>query len=147
DGTDRRVTLPRPIAPGERLTLSLRWRSVLPRLQVRSGFVGDFHFAGQWFPKLARLEPDGVWAHFAFDPLSEFYADFGAYDVTLDVPERMIVGATGHLVSDLRADGRRRLRYQVDNVHDFAWTAWPDFRERHERIANVDVHLLYPPGH
>ncbi len=30
--------------------------------------------------------PDGSFAHFAFHPQSEFAADFGAYDVTLDVP-------------------------------------------------------------
>jgi len=147
DGTDRRLPLPKPIAPGEQLTLEVRWTSVLPALRVRTGFSGDFHFAGQWFPKLARLEPDGQWAHFAFDPLSEFYADFGAYDVSLDVPEEMVVGATGHLLSDARAGGRRTLRYQADGVHDFAWTAWPEFRQRDERIGSVAVHLLYPPGH
>jgi hypothetical protein len=59
----------------------------------------------------------------------------------------MVVGATGHLVSESRAGGRRSLRYQVESVHDFAWTAWPRFREQHERIDGVDVHLLYPPGH
>ncbi len=147
DGTDRRLPLPQPIAPGQELTLDVRWSSVLPELSIRTGFVGDFHFAGQWFPKLARLEPDGTWAHFAFDPLSEFYADYGDYDVTLDVPEQMVVGATGHLRSQSRAPGRRALRYQADSVHDFAWTAWPRFRRRDERIAGIDVHLLYPPGY
>ena len=147
DGTDRRLPLPQPIAPGETLTLDVRWTSVLPELSIRTGFVGEFHFAGQWFPKLARLEPDGQWAHFAFDPLSEFYSDYGDYDVTLDVPEQMVVGATGHLNSESRAPGRRALRYQADSVHDFAWTAWPRFRQREERIAGIDVHLLYPPGY
>jgi len=147
DRTDRRLALPEPIAPGEHLTLELRWTSVLPGLRARTGFDGDFHFAGQWFPKLARLEPNGEWAHFAFDPLSEFYADFGVYDVSLNVPAEMVVGATGHLMSESRAGDRRTLRYHADSVHDFAWTAWPEFRQRHERIAGVDVHLLVPPGH
>jgi hypothetical protein len=147
DGTDRRLPLPRPIAPGESLTLDVRWTSLLPELSIRTGFIGDFHFVGQWFPKLARLEPDGEWAHFPFDPLSEFYSDYGNYDVTLDVPEQMVVGATGHLSSESRSAGRRTLRYQVDSVHDFAWTAWPLFRQREERIAGIDVHLLYPPGY
>jgi len=147
DGTDRRVPLPGPIEPGATLTLEVRWTSVLPALRDRTGFSADFHFVGQWFPKLARLEPDGSWSHFAFHPQGEFYADFGAYDVTLDVPEAMIVGATGHRVSDQAGAGRRTLRYQAENVHDFAWTAWPDFREQRERIDGIDVHLLYPPGH
>jgi hypothetical protein len=147
DGTDRRLALPQPIAPGAHLTLELRWTSVLPGLAIRTGFSGDFHFAGQWFPKLARLEPNGEWAHFSFDPLAEFYADFGVYDVSLNVPEQMVVGATGQLLSESRAGGRRTLRYHADSVHDFAWTAWPQFQARTERMAGVDVHLLYPPGH
>ncbi|HKO94836.1 MAG TPA: M1 family aminopeptidase [Polyangiaceae bacterium] len=147
DGTDRRVALPGPIEPGGTLTLDVGWTSVLPALRDRTGFSGNFHFVGQWFPKLARLEPDGTWAHFAFHPQGEFYADFGTYDVTLDVPSAMIVGATGHRLSEASEAGRRTLRYQAENVHDFAWTAWPDFREQHERIDGVDVHLLYPPGH
>jgi hypothetical protein len=147
DGTDRRLPLPAPIAPGESLTLDVSWTSVLPELSIRTGFVGDFHFAGQWFPKLARLEPDGQWAHFPFDALSEFYADYGDYDVTLDVPEQMVVGASGHLASEQRAAGRRALRYRADSVHDFAWTAWSRFRQREEQIAGTAVHLLYPPGY
>src|SRR6187549_3804298 len=51
----------------------------------RTGYSGGFHFVAQWFPKLARLEPDGTFAHFAFHPQSEFYADFGRYDVSLEV--------------------------------------------------------------
>jgi len=43
----------------------------------------------QWFPKIARLEPNGRWQHFPFYHLSEFYADFGTYDVTLEVPAGM----------------------------------------------------------
>jgi hypothetical protein len=146
DATDRRLPLPRAIAPGETLTIDLAWESVLPDLVERTGVSRDYLFIGQWFPKIARLEPSGSWAHFPFHPQAEFYADFGDYDVTLDVPEAMIVGATGRRVSDVVSDGRRRIRQVAQGVHDFAWTAWPGFERREERIAEVDVHLLYPPG-
>jgi hypothetical protein len=146
DATDRRVPLPRPVAPGESLTLELGWEAVLPDIVERTGVSRDFHFVGQWFPKLARLEPDGTWAHFAFHPHAEFYADFGDYDVTLDVPEAMVVGSTGRRVSESVEGGRRRLRQRADSVHDFAWAAWPAFERREERIGEVDVHVLYPPG-
>jgi hypothetical protein len=119
---------------------------VLPDIVERTGVSRDFHFVGQWFPKIARLEPDGTWAHFAFHPHAEFYADFGDYDVTLDVPEAMVVGATGRRVSESVEGGRRRLRQRADSVHDFAWAAWPAFERREERIGEVDVHVLYPPG-
>lgn len=147
DGTDRRVPLPRAIAPGEALTLELAWDSTLPGIVERTGVSGDFYLVGQWFPKIARLEPDGSWAHFPFHPHAEFYADYGDYDVSLDVPEAMIVGATGRRVSERVEAGRRLLRHQQGSVHDFAWTAWPAFERRDESIDGVDVHLLYPPGH
>lgn len=146
DTTDRRLALPRPIAPGESLTLELGWEALLPDIVERTGVSRDFHFVGQWFPKIARLEPDGSWAHFPFHPHAEFYADFGDYDVTLDVPEAMVVGATGRRVSESVEEGRRRLHQRADSVHDFAWTAWPGFERREERIGDVDVHVLYPPG-
>jgi peptidase M1-like protein len=147
DETDRRVALPSPVAPGAGLTLEIAWQAILPEIVERTGFSRDFYFVAQWFPKLARLEATGEWAHFAFHPHAEFYADFGDYDVTLDVPSDMIVGATGRRTSETRVGERRIIVQRAQAVHDFAWTAWPRFQERHERILETDVHLLYPRGH
>src|SRR5688572_15556094 len=76
DETDRRVQLPASVGPGEALTLDVTWTALLPDIVERTGHSRDFHFAGQWFPKLARLEANGEWAHFAFHPHAEFYSDF-----------------------------------------------------------------------
>ncbi len=145
DETDLRVPLPSPLEPGQTLDLLLEFEDQLPELVERSGFVGSFHFMGQWFPKLARLLPGGGFAHFAFHAQSEFYADFGDYDVTLDVPSGFQVGATGSRVRESTAKGRTQLGYHAENVHDFAWTAWDRFETRSERIAGTQVTVLYPP--
>jgi len=147
DETDIEVPLPVPLEPGARLTLEVEFDAQLPSIVERTGHAGSFHFAGQWFPKLAKLEPDGEFAHFPFHAQAEFYADFGRYDVTLDVPAGFAVGATGERVSDVVRGARRELRYVAEPVHDFAWTAWDRFRERRERVAGVDVTLLTPEGH
>jgi hypothetical protein len=147
DRTDLRVPLPTAVEPEAELTLEVEFVSKLPSLVERTGFSGNFHFAGQWFPKLARREPDGAWRHFAFHPQAEFYADYGSYQVSLDVPEAMRVGATGARVSERVEKGRRVVRHVAEGVHDFAWTAWDGFSVRHERVDGVDVELLYPAGH
>lgn len=146
DETDVRVPLPRPVAAGETVNVDIEWTSQLPEVVERTGYDHDFHLVGQWFPKLARREPDGTWVHFPFNAQSEFYADFGSYDVTLDVPDAAVVGATGVLVETRRQGGRRKERYTIDSVHDFAWTAWPEFVERRESVDGVAVRLLYPKG-
>jgi peptidase M1-like protein len=145
DETDLRVPLATPLEPGQTLDLALEFEAQLPELIERTGFVGSFHFMGQWFPKLARLLPDGTFAHFAFHAQSEFYADFGDYDVSLDVPRGFRVGATGTRTREAEASGRTRLGYHAENVHDFAWTAWDRFESRSERIAGTQVTVLYPP--
>jgi len=147
DETDIRVELPRAVAPGEAITIDLAWDADLPSLALRTGHHGSFHMVGQWFPKIARLEPDGRWAHFPYHRLSEFYADFGAYDVTVDVPERFAVGATGRLVEERRADGRAIRRFVQEDVHDFAWTAWDRFRELRATTGDgVAIRCLFPEG-
>jgi hypothetical protein len=148
DETDIRVPLPEPVAPGASIALDVAFESRLPSIMLRTGYLGDFHMAGQWFPKLARLEPDGRWAHFPFHRLSEFYADFGAYDVTVDTPEAVIVGATGELQGEVRAGGRVARRFVQADVHDFAFTAWKGFRELTATSdEGVALRVLYPPDH
>jgi hypothetical protein len=146
DETDARVPLPRDVAPGEAIDLDVAFEDHLPVVIERTGYRGHFHMVGQWFPKLARLEPSGAWAHFPFHHLSEFYADFGTYDVTLDVPAAYTLGATGPAVESRLEGGRRIERHVQSDIHDFAWTAWDRWQSRRETIAGVAVTVLYPPG-
>lgn len=147
DETDVRVPLPAPLPPGQRLTLDLEFDVQLPEVIERTGYVEDYHFVAQWFPKLAALMPDGTFAHFTFHPHSEFFADFGRYDVTLDVPANHVVGATGSCEQAPAPTGRRALRCRAEDVHDFAWTSWSGFEERRETASGVEVRVLAPPGH
>lgn len=146
DETDVRVPLPREIAPGEAITLDVVFDDKLPSVLERTGYEGSFHFAGQWFPKIARLEDDGTWAHFPFHHLAEFYADYGTYDVTIDVPETFVIGASGPTVSSTVTGGRRVERHVQSDIHDFAWTAWDRWQTQTESVDGVAVTLLHPPG-
>jgi Peptidase family M1 domain len=147
DETDLRVPLPREVQPGDTIALDVAWDEKLPTVLERTGYDGSFHLVAQWFPKIARLEPGGRWAHFPFHRLSEFYADFGAYDVTLDVPQSFILGATGPAIESRVEKGRRIERHVQADIHDFAWTAWDQWQTAAETIDGVQVTLLYPPNY
>jgi hypothetical protein len=147
DETQMRVALPEPVPPGEEQVLFVRFRSQLPPLFARSGYVEDFHMVAQWFPKLAKLEPDGTWATFPYHGLGEFYADFATYDLTVVAPDGFVVGASGRQVSDHHRGTHRVRRFRARWVHDVAFVAWPHFRERTERMGDVLVRVLHPPGH
>lgn len=147
DETDVRVPLPREVAPNETITLDVAFDDKLPNVVARTGYAGSFHMVGQWFPKIARLEPDGRWAHFPFHKLAEFYADYGSYDVTLDVPESFTIGATGAAASSQIENGRRIERHVQNDVHDFAWTAWDKFDVLRDSYDGVAITALFPRGY
>jgi hypothetical protein len=150
DETVLSVPLPSPVPPRGQIELAIAFRSKLPRVFARTGFVRDFHLAGQWFPKIGVYEPAGMrgrarggWNCHAFHANSEFYADYGTYDVTFTVPSSYVVGASGKRISQTRAGDRATYRYLAENVHDFAWTADPRFRV-HE--FTFDPSRDVPPG-
>jgi hypothetical protein len=154
DRTVAEVLLPRPVRPGETLSVSMDFLSRLPRVSVRTGYKDDFFFVAQWFPKLGVLEEDG-WNCHQFHASSEFFANFGNYDVSIDVPARFRgkVGATGRKVDERETSlGRVLYRFRQDGVHDFTWTADPAFRVledtfREAGIGDVRLTLLLQPEH
>ncbi len=146
DETVLAVPLPSPVPPRGQITLDIAFRDKLPRVFARTGYVRDFFLVGQWFPKIGVYEPAGLrgrsaggWNCHAFHANSEFYADFGSYDVTITAPSRFVVGATGKKVAESRTGDRTMYRFHQDDVHDFAWTADP-------RYVVVDFPFT-PPGH
>jgi hypothetical protein len=128
--------LPRPLAPGESIDVAIEFEGQLPSVFARTGKHGDYALGGQWFPKIAvfedadhggRSEPG--WNCHQYHPHSEFYADFGEYDVTLTLPARYQgkIGATGRLVDEWRDGDKVSVRFVQDKVHDFVWTGDPNF--------------------
>lgn len=133
DRTVIRVPLSQPLAPGQRITLNLKFTSRLPRVFARSGYWNSFALVAQWFPKIGVWEQIGErratkagWNCHQYHAHSEFYADFGAYDVNLTVPVayKDKIGATGKLKSTHEnQDGTITYNFCQQDVHDFAWTA------------------------
>ncbi|HEX9148431.1 MAG TPA: M1 family metallopeptidase [Thermoanaerobaculia bacterium] len=154
DRTSAEVQLPRPVNPGETISVSIDFRSRLPRVSTRTGWKGDFFLVAQWFPKIAVLEEKG-WNCHQFHASSEFFADFGDYDVSIDAPARYRgkVGATGVKVEERDLPGERVLaRFKQESVHDFAWTADPNYLViddlfREPGVADTPIHLFLEPEH
>jgi len=129
DQTVMRVSLPEPLPPGETVSLEIIFQSKLPQVFARSGYKGNFFMVGQWFPKIGVWE-NGAWNCHQYHSNSEFYADFGVFEVELTLPEDFVVGATGKQVKEVEnSDGTMTYTYYQEKVHDFAWTACPDFVE------------------
>jgi hypothetical protein len=150
DQTVLAVPLTTDVQPNETIEIQVEWTSKIPRPFARTGYVDDNYFIAQWFPKLGVLEDRG-WNTHQFHAATEFYSDFGVYDVRITVPRGFVVGASGRetLRTD-NADGTTTHRYRGEDIHDFAWTASPRVVElvrtfEHPTLPAVDIRLLMQP--
>ncbi|MDQ6646038.1 MAG: M1 family peptidase, partial [Pseudomonadota bacterium] len=133
DQTVVEMALPQAVPAGGTLSLDIDFHDQLPRVVERTGWFGDFHLVGQWFPKIAVLELPGErgasaprWNAHEFHFHSEFYADYGNYDVKLTVPKGYTVGAVGQEQGAPVNDGNKVTYHFVQHdVEDFAWVAAP----------------------
>lgn len=159
DHTVMRLDLPTPVAPGASTTFDIDFLTQLPRVVARTGYFGSFHLVAQWFPKIAVLELPGErgataprWNAHEFHQQSEFYADFGHFDVRLTVPKEYVVGATGEAQgAPVEKNGWTTHHFVQGDVHDFAWTAdkrsAPPLRDSWTGPGSpvVAITVLYPP--
>ncbi|HOC87992.1 MAG TPA: M1 family metallopeptidase [bacterium] len=148
DKTVLRLLLPRSLPPGETITLRLAFTAKLPEPPMaRTGIKKEFVMAGQWFPKIGVYE-NGAWNCHQFHANSEFYADFGVYNVNITVPRDYIVGATGlcYATTD-NPDSTITHRFHAEDVHDFAWTASPDFIVLNGQSQDVEIRALIQKDH
>jgi hypothetical protein len=172
-----RVTLARPIPPGATATFEMAFEAQVPLQTRRSGRdsrEGIDYTMTQWYPKMAAY--DGLGWH--ADPYvgREFYAPFGTFDVRITLPADYLVGATGVLQNPeavghgydqppdagLTTTGPAARggavpdsltwHFRADDVHDFAWSADPDYLHvRHlatgvpGRDEPVRLHFLVQP--
>jgi hypothetical protein len=146
------LKLPQAIAPGGFVQFKIAFHDQMPETQARSGWKRDFVLGGQWFPKV------GVWWHggwncHQYHATTEFFADFGVYDVKLTLPQFEVVGASGVKVSEVNnPDSTKTLTYHGDDIHDFAWTASPRYKVKEDgvyqaQMGPVQMHILMQPAH
>ncbi len=94
DSTVVGFPLPAGLEPGATTVVRFDWEarpSTTPRRQGRSGRHYDF---AQWYPRIAVYDTDG-WHAQPLLPQGEFFGEFALYDVTIDVAEDQVIGATG----------------------------------------------------
>ena len=124
DDTVLIVPLPKPAAPGDILEININFKTKLPHAFARSGFHGGYTVISQWFPKLGVLEEAG-WNCHAYHANSEFYSDFGVYDVEIHAPRAQVIAAVGESTDPVH-DGV--WHFHAEDVHDFAFAADPSFK-------------------
>ena len=158
DHTVVRLDLPTPVAPSASTTLDIDFIDQLPRVIARTGWFGSFHMVAQWFPKIGVLELPGErgaiaprWNVHEFHLHSEFYADWGEYDVRITVPRGFQVASAGSEVSPPSTESEQvTYHFAQGDIHDFSWMAVDNYEPplqatyRGAGSPEVAVKVFYP---
>ncbi len=152
DQTVFSVRLPQPVAPGQSLDLVIAFSAQVPRPISRAGITKGYYFIAQWFPKLGVFQ-DWTWNCHQYHSSSEYFADYGTYNVKITIPSSMIIGATGEHREEVdNGDGTTTHHFHQHSVHDFAWVTSPDLLRHTENYAfapgkTTEITLLLQPYH
>ena len=158
-GTILRVVLAKPLLPKKSTTITFDFNGQVPvqiRRSGRDSQEGIAYSMTQWFPKVAAYDHEG-WHP---DPYvgREFYGEWGDYDVRLTLDSSYTVAASGALENAAsighgyaaltkpkkRMDGKLEWHFIAKDVHDFGWSADPDYTHLTAQVPGGPLlHFIY----
>lgn len=155
DRTVFKIKLPGKLMPKDSVILNFEFEVKLPKIIARTGYERDYFFIAQWFPKIGVYEPAGMryakrgaWNCHQFHANSEFYSNFGTYDVYITLPQEYVVGSGGKLMDKKEdAKGLTTWYFRAEDIVDFAWTASKRYKVAEKQWNHVKIQLLYQPEH
>ena len=97
-GTNMYVRLSAPLESGASVTFETEWSYIIPLTLRRTGVYDStsYHVA-YWYPQVSVYDDVYGWDTMDYTFQTEFYNNLGNYDVTITIPERFNVWATGVL--------------------------------------------------
>ena len=155
DETVLSIPLEMPLLPGEVIELDMNFDVKLPRTIVRSGYgPRDFFLFVHWFPQVCVYEPkvDGNWGwnSHQFMPGTEFFSDFGDYNVEIYASDHLVIGGSGCKIFSgkvLGTIGEQLVRFQAYDLIDFGWVAYPEYETYTSTYGDTDIEILMVPEH
>ena len=155
DETVLSIPLEMPLLPGEVIELDMNFDVKLPRTIVRSGYgPRDFFLFVHWFPQVCvyELKVDGNWGwnSHQFMPGTEFFSDFGDYNVEIYASDHLVIGGSGCKTFSgkvLGTIGEQLVRFQAHDLIDFGWVAYPEYETYTSTYGDTDIEILMVPEH
>ena len=160
-GTIMEVSLNKPLLPGKSTVFDMNFLTQVPKIIRRAGrnnAEGIDYSMAQWYPKLCEYDQRG----WHTDPYigREFYGVWGDFDVTIHIDKKYTVASTGELQNpenipadkgyptvksrNIPADSKLTWHFKAQNVHDFSWSADPDYiHDIIEVNPELNLHFFY----
>ncbi|MDP1676288.1 MAG: M1 family metallopeptidase [Bacteroidota bacterium] len=100
DETLMETELPSSLLPNTSTTITVTWRYDIPKdPSLRTGRSGNDFGISQWYPQIAVYDDQRGWNRTPYLGISEFYLEYGNWDVEITVPKNFVIASTGTLTN------------------------------------------------
>jgi Peptidase family M1 domain len=142
------VTLPKPVGPGESVTVELDYTMNLPNKQGRWGYWDGVTFLNEWLPTLAYYDEAG-WQPTVFVPWHQpFFKEAGIYTARITVPSGEKVAVSGPVRSVTpRADGWVDVETAPCPLRDFTLLSSARYQDHTVEVDGVTINVMAMPEH
>lgn len=97
-GTNRFVSLNKPLLPHDSVKLNINWHFEVSKQSGREGMIDSTTFyLAYFYPRVSVYDDYNGWDTLPFLDAQEFYNDFNDYTLKVSVPPNYLVWATGTL--------------------------------------------------
>ncbi|HJW17899.1 MAG TPA: M1 family metallopeptidase [Flavisolibacter sp.] len=138
-----KLLLPKPLAPGQEITISTPFHVKLPFNFSRGGYDGQTFQVSQWYPKPAVYDQNG-WHPMPYLDQGEFYSEFGSFDVRITLPADYVVASTGNLQNREELDWMTARNDTSDTSP--ARMAHPKIKSSGKRKPKTTINRPLPPS-
>lgn len=159
-----KITLNKALLSGQKCVISTPFLVKIPDVFSRFGHSGNTYNITQWYAKPAVYDANG-WNAMPYLNQGEFYSEFGKFTVNITIPKNYVVASTGVLNDKYEVLFRnmkgkntgvientycktpmKTLRFEQNNIHDFAWFASKNFGIRYSNIEiggkTIDTYIF-----
>ncbi len=167
EGTILSADFPSPLPPGGKTTFEIEFNEKIRKRLGRAGYIKDHYDIAQWYPKIAVYDKNG-WHPDQFRK-GEFYGEFCNFDIYITLPDKYVIAATGVPVSGdpgwkknrsgknrqdsfpapteniekVVSAGNKTVHFRARKVHDFAWSANPEFVVQDTTWHDIHIMSFY----
>jgi len=142
NGTLMNIDLASGLQPNLEINIKLKFELTIPRAIVRFGRDGHGNYLlSHWYPILCGYQK-GHLVDGEYHANSEFFSNFGFYDVTLKLPSNFITGTTGTLNLLENSDSLAVWNATADSVIDFAFACGRNFERFQADTLGIGITYL-----
>jgi hypothetical protein len=140
------ITPETPLAPGESLTIEMKYSIDIPETQNRMGQYNGVLSLGNSLPYIGVFD-EGEWALYPYysrgDP---FYSEVATWHVEVSMDEGWELGSTGTVATESHEGGRITYSIDAELSRDFALSCSPYYETYEERNGDTLIRSLYLSG-